>query len=201
VTEARAYWARFEVRGRDLLRFDTRVYLEPVERPRAADRPLGCIIGKNPGSAVPSQVSGELQAIALQGDHFLPSVRAIVTRGAARAGVDPPAGAFVQVLNLFYLCNRDLRAAKAALVGADADRVCASERRRFPWCWYAWGGPDPLLDPLKVRFLGRRKGPAFYLEGGAHEIVATMPGISDKARHTQGMPQEPVVAHLARLMG
>lgn len=195
----KAYWARFELRASELLRFDTRVYLHPVDRPRAIDRPVGCIIGKNPGSAVPSQPSGGLQALELQGDHFLPSVRAVAAKSTTLAGVEPAPGAYVQVLNLFYLCNRDLRAAKRARDRTMLEETCATERRHFAWRWFAWGGPDSDLDSLKARFLRPRKGSAFYLDGASRLVVASAPSIGDKARHTQGMPHDRVVEHLANL--
>jgi len=197
---ASAYWARFEQRGASLLRFDTRIYLGAVERPRRTDRPLGCIIGKNPGSAVPIAPSGDLQAIALDGDHFLPCVRSIVAKARDRAGVALPPGAFVQVLNLFYLCQRDLRRAKEALRREPVPEFCRSERRRFPWRWYAWGGPDPALDPLKQRFQGRPSTPAFFLNTADQRLDPRVPGVQDRARHTQGMVQDAVVAHLAKLL-
>lgn len=200
MSEAQAYWARFEERGSELFRFDTRVYLEPVDRPRSTDRPCGCIIGKNPGSAVPSAVTGELQAILLQGDHFLPSVRAVVRKAAVASGATIASGTYVQVLNLFYLCNRDLNAAKRSLLREDADQICPTERRRFAWRWFAWGGTDPVLDELKPRFRTRRQAHAFYLDGQSGEIRARVPGLTDKARHTQGMPHGRVVEHLTGLI-
>ncbi len=118
----------------------------------------------------------------------------------AGAGLAPEAGAYVQVLNLFYLCNRDLRAAKASFLREDLDLLCPTERRRFAWRWFAWGGSDPVLDPLKARFQRRCRAHAFYLDGSGGEVVPGVPGSGDKARHTQGMPHEPVVAHLSHLL-
>ena len=202
MNDAQAYWARFEPHGEQLFRFDTRVYLDPVAKPRRRDAPIGCIVGKNPGSAVPATIRGGLQAIALQGDHFLPSVRAITAKAVAAVGVEPAPGAYVQVLNLFYVCNRDLRTAKRALAAQDRDQYlrCATERRSFAWRWFAWGGPDTLLDPLKTRFLRPRRAPAFYFDGASGEIVTRAPRLHDKARHTQGLAHTPIVTHLAALM-
>lgn len=194
-----AYWARFERDDEVTFRFDTRIYLTPRGAPRGDDRPLGCIIGKNPGSAIPLMRQTGLQAIALQGDRFLPTVRAILIKAFRRCGRPLPENAYVQVLNLFYLCNRDLRAAKAALDAVDPLR-CASERRRFPWQWYAWGGPDRQLDPLKRRFLHARRCDAFFVDRSSVKVLDRRPRSAEHARHTQGMGHDAVVAHLAALL-
>ncbi len=181
-----------------MLRFDTRVYLQPCDRPRGRDRAIGCIVGKNPGSATPACITGDLQPIILQGDRFLPTVRAIVRKAYEAAAQAPPAGAYVQILNLFYLCNRNLAQAKRGFAELEMPPLCTTERKRFPWQWFAWGGPDPMLDPLKDRYLGRRAKEAFFLSGASKRVHIGKPGPGDHARHTQGMRHEPVVRYLSK---
>lgn len=196
-----AYWAIFERRGDDLFRFDTRIYGEATDRPRHGDRPLGCVIGKNPGSALPRHWEpGVLLPIALGGDRFLPTVRAVVRKAHAAAGVTWPSGQYVQVLNLFYLCNRDLRQARERLAQLrDAPR-CPAERRRLAWAWFLWGGPDTHLDPLKERFRRRPWQASLFVDGTGHVIRDRAPYPAEPARHTQGMRHDAPVAAFASLV-
>ncbi len=191
-----------------LWRFDTRIYGAPIERPRRGDRPLGCIVGKNPGSARPfPERTGNppgntpaLEAIELGSDRFLPTVRAIVRKSHGEADLEWPARHFVQVFNLFYLCNRNLREAKAHFSAIDHSPRCPAERRRMPWTWFAWGGPDAQLDPLKLRFTHRRWRDPFFYDTASDAVQRNAPGTDDHARHTQGMPHRDLVAVLARLL-
>ncbi|MEM9759670.1 MAG: hypothetical protein AAF933_10580 [Pseudomonadota bacterium] len=191
-----------------LWRLDTRIYVHGVDRPRRGDRPLGCIIGKNPGSALPASASVDtairppavLQSIELGRDRFLPTVRAIVRKSYHRAGLEWPERQFVQVLNLFYLCNRNLREAKVQVAGIDDPVACPGERRRMPWTWFAWGGPDRQLDPLKQRFSRRRWQSPFFYDTASGIARQRLPGKNDHARHTQGMAHGEIVDLLAGLL-
>ncbi|MEL7045434.1 MAG: hypothetical protein AAGL66_10490 [Pseudomonadota bacterium] len=191
-----------------LWRLDTRIYARPIDRPRRGDRPLGCIIGKNPGSALPHSprasakagAPATLESIELGGDRFLPTVRAIVCKSYRSAGLEWPEGHFVQVLNLFYLCNRDLREAKAQFTAIGDPVSCSTERRRMPWTWFAWGGPDRQLDPLKQRFARRRWRSPFFYDTASGVTKRRTPGNKDHARHTQGMPHGEIVELLAGLV-
>lgn len=40
--------------GDEIFRYDTRVYLNPIDFPRGDDICIGAIVGKNPGSAIAS---------------------------------------------------------------------------------------------------------------------------------------------------
>lgn len=191
------YWALFREIDGCRFRFDTRIYLQPCDSPRRGDKAIGRIIGKNPGSACPSVLSGTLQAIRLQGDHFLPSVLSVVRKANFAGPAHFPPGAFVRVHNLFYLCDRDLRGAKHRFGHFTERPVCNTERLSVPWTWFAWGGPDKHLDPLKSRFLAKRPPQSFFFCGDTKKVQAKKPDIGDRARHTQGMPHTAVVAHLA----
>jgi hypothetical protein len=202
------YWARFEERHGSLWRFDTRIYAEAIDGPRRGDRPVGCIVGKNPGSALPAEGlrpgkgRAALQAIELGSDRFLPTVRAVLRKSHIEAGLVWPARSYVLVLNLFYLCNRDLRGAKRALAAVEAPPICPAERRPTPWTWLAWGGPDAQLEPLRARFRRRRRAQPFFVDTKKGSLEQRVPAASDFARHTQGMAHDEIVAFLAaRLMG
>jgi hypothetical protein len=160
---------------------------------------MGCIIGKNPGSALPDALTGTLQPVPLRGDRFLPTVRAVVAKAFATGGSLWPENGYVQVLNLFYLCDRDLPRALHKLRDQREAPVCDSERRRFSWYWFAWGGPDPRLDELKIRFLRPSRRRSFFYCGESRKIVEQAPDVGDRARHTQGMPHAAVVDHLRRI--
>ena len=198
--EESAYWARFEAAGDLIWRFDTRIYATPRAQLRRRDKPIGCIVGKNPGSALPAILTGALQPVPLRGDRFLPTVRAVVGKSFADSGSRWPDDGYVQVLNLFYLCDRDLTRALRTLRDLSDSPICPGERRRFPWSWFAWGGPDRRLDELKTRFLRRARRRAFFFCGDSQTAVNRMPGITDRARHTQGMPHASTVANLRRLV-
>jgi hypothetical protein len=193
------FWARFKTIGGQRFRFDTRIYLDPIIAPTDQDTVLGCIIGKNPGSAGPSKRSAQLAPIALSGDKFLPTVLSVVRQSYSLTDKPVAAGRYVQVLNLFYLCDRDLREAKRSLQTCRRAPPCPAEKQHFPWAWFAWGGSDRVLDPLKGRFDTLDSDRDFYYSRSQQRVVAQRPSVLDRAKHTQGMPQSAVVAHLARL--
>ncbi|WP_439100262.1 hypothetical protein [Congregibacter sp.] len=194
------YWARFKTLSGNRFRFDTRIYLEPTCNPDQEDRVLGCIIGKNPGSATPGKRTAQLTPIVLSGDKFLPTVLSVLRKSYAAAGEPVPPGSYLQVLNLFYLCDRDLNQAKRSLTHTRRAPPCPEEGRHYPWAWYAWGGPDRLLDPLKKRFDDLHSDACFYYSRDAARIITARPGSEDLAKHTQGMPQPKVISHLAKLI-
>lgn len=193
------FWARFKTISGQGFRFDTRIYLDPVSAPTDQDTVLGCIIGKNPGSAVASKRSSQLAPIALSGDKFLPTVLSVLRQSYTLAGRPIVSGSYVQVLNLFYLCDRDLTQAKRSLTSCRRAPACATEKQDFPWAWFAWGGSDRALDPLKTRFDKLSSARSFYYSKDQGRVVARRPTSEDLAKHTQGMPQSTVVTHLAKL--
>lgn len=194
------YWAAFRKRSGGRLRFDTRIYLTPRIAPAECDVPIGCIVGKNPGSAIPPASSRRLQPLVLSGDRFLPNVLAILRKAYNAASREPPVDAYLQVLNLFYLCDRNLQQAKNALRVDPRRMICKTERTAYPWAWLAWGGSDPLLDPLKARFRDLSAQKCFFYDGREGCVRDGMPRNGELARHTQGMPHGALVAHIATLL-
>ncbi len=194
------YWAVFRRRGDALLRLDTRIYLRPVRVPADADRCLGCIVGKNPGSARPAARSRNHVAMELDGDRFLPNVRAIVTKAYHRFGRPLPDTAYVRVLNLFYLCDRELSRALRRYAMINGELFCPGEDAAYPWVWYAWGGDDPRLNRFKERLAQLQARHHFYFDGKSRRVMSGPPQTSSHARHTQGLSHQPLVSHLAAVV-
>jgi len=191
------YFARFEEISGRLYRFDTRIYLQGYCATQESIC-VGAIIGKNPGSAQPLQL-GVWAPLELAGDKMLPSVRNRFVAAYGEAGKSIPRNAFVQVWNLFYLCNPKLREACITIRMLPSHPLCSSEESTAGVVWYAWGGDDPRLNAFKKRF-GSEQDKAFYYEPHLRSIVTRKPKSSDFAKHPQGMPAEPVVEHMARLL-
>jgi hypothetical protein len=127
------FWADFQqIRG-SMYRFDTRVYLSQVEMPCESDLCLGALIGKNPGSAKPDHVTPGLSEISLDGDKCLPTISSIVLKSYQHADIDPPPRGYVQVLNLFYVCDPNLATAIQSIQGESGSTTCSTENYIYPW--------------------------------------------------------------------
>ncbi len=193
------YFARFERFDGDLFRFDTRIYLDSVDLDKEGVC-VGAIVGKNPGSASPGELS-HLGPLQLNGDKMLPTVGARFLAAYKKAKMPVPQNAFVRVWNLFYVCNSDLGAALRVANRRNEMPVCASEQELLPILWYGWGGADPRLDVYKVRFAGRKDAHPFFYDRYTNKVVAKAPSPSDFAKHTQGLLSGPVVDFLSRMLG
>ena len=196
------YVARFEVIKGHRFRFDTRIYLESFD-PKANGMCVGAIIGKNPGSAVSRELN-QLLPLELNGDKMLPTVGNRFLEGYRRVKKPIPPNAFVQVWNLFYVCDPDLGEAlgKALKVASELSSlpVCSSEKDAVAVVWYGWGDNDPTLNPYKSRFLGKKYKNQFFYNPHSRAIVQWAPAVSEFAKHTQGMPSEPVTQYLATVL-
>ena len=94
-----------------------------------------------------------LAPIALAGDKLLLYVLNRFQTAYYRAGVDIPCGAFIRVWNLFYLCNKSLRAAVKAHVVVRRAVICQSESEVPLIFWFAWGPPAKWHNGLRTRFI------------------------------------------------
>lgn len=194
------YWAKFEFINQDLFRLDTRVYLSPVDSIQAEDTCVGAIVGKNPGSAQPHITTSCIQPIKLSGDRCLPTVRHIVLKAYTLAGLPLPRRGFIQVLNLFYLCNPNLRRALSAIKAHGDVKCCPAESRTFPWVWYIWGGSSKALNTYKLRFAHIDTSHHFYYDKLNECIVDKAALPNDFAKHTQGLKHKFVVPYIAGLL-
>lgn len=192
------YFARFEEVDGDLYRFDTRIYLSDGN-PDNDSICVGAVVGINPGSARPLVLSAH-HKLELGNDKLLPYVRNRFNAAYAQLGSKPPCGAFVQVLNLFYLCNKDLGPALVRRRELGDRTVCPAEKNVFPLAWYAWGGESEELVPLKQRFLNRKDLVSFYMNRDKKSFGEGAPGPMDFAKHPRGMPAAPVEAKLKSVL-
>lgn len=196
-----SYWAKFVKHGLHLFRLDTRIYLQPVAKCGPGDQPIGAVVAKNPGSARPSDAkTTALHELALANDKLLPTVRSFVAKAYLNAGVEPPAGGYVQVLNLFYLCDKGFSRAMRTIGGIPKPPSDKSETKRFPWIMYLWGEYDEAKAPYMARFGRLESGCHFYFDKNRDRIIPSVPRRGSFAKHTQGMVLEPVIKHLASLL-
>jgi hypothetical protein len=118
-----------------------------------------------------------------------------------QAQLPVPARSYMQVLNLFYLCQPNFKQAIAAMAHKPAAIVCPSEAGYFPWLWYVWGGPAVALDSYKERYQTIRSGCHFYFDKNNGRIVAERATKQVFARHTQGLKHDLLVPFFAGLIG
>jgi hypothetical protein len=168
-------------------------------------RCIGAIVAKNPGSANAADPSClALQRIRLDGDKLLPTVRCVVLKAYANVGKQPFPGDYIQVLNLFYLCEPNLRQAMKTLdsirhAGGDT-ASCQTETGAFPWVWYAWGRDTPRLSAFKTRFAALKTNASFYLDKDQDTVVTDVPCRESFPKHTQGLAHDKIVPHLSSLL-
>jgi hypothetical protein len=199
------YWAEFCQKNGQNFRFDTRIYLQDVDEleggtPCDSDKCVGAVVGKNPGSAKPDpnylKVT-KLKPIDLNGDKFLPTVRNRIFDAYKQKSKQPPPRSYVQVLNLFYLCNPTLQTGIQTLQGLPIPYPkCPKENQSYEWIWYAWGGFHNTLNQLKGQFLGTTQRP-IYVEGKTLTAISKVPHPTvDFARHPQGVRSKKIISAL-----
>jgi hypothetical protein len=190
------YFALFTKVDDDLFRLDTRIYLNDSGGPGLNDACVAAVVAKNPGSAAPNNL-GILARLQLSNDKMLPTVRNHFIAAYKQAGKDIPEGAFVRVWNLFYLCCADLRDAVRRYRRVHTPLFCQSENCCPPLVWFVWGGSDPALDSLKLRFASLPAAyPCFY-DWVDRVMKPGIPCPSDFAKHPQGLAGSEVVPFLA----
>ncbi|MDD5265665.1 MAG: hypothetical protein PHO08_00870 [Methylococcales bacterium] len=192
------YFARFEEIDGVLFRFDTRIYLNGYE-PENSSVCVGAIIGKNPGSAIPNKLN-ELVPLELNGDKMLPTVRNRFIDGYNLAKKEIPSNSFVRVWNLFYICDPDLNSACQKAASYKELPICSTENDGVPIVWYGWGGYDERLNLFKERFIAKAWPQQFYYDHESSHVISWQPTIKSFAKHTQGMPSNPVNEHLANVI-
>ncbi len=195
------FWAKFQKIGIDVFRYDTRIYLQSIRAPSENDICIGAIVGKNPGSAKANNLNIiPLQQIKLDGDKLLPTVRNILLKSFNKAGKTMSSGGYIQVLNLFYLCDPVLVNAIGSIVKYDFPMYCNSESKAFHWIWYVWGGENVNLSNFKHRFRNFNAKEHFFFDWKTKSINKHVPGPKDFARHTQGLSHESIVPYISELI-
>lgn len=193
------FWARFEEVNGNIYRYDTRIYIKPVNDAREEDICLGAIVGKNPGSAK-GKVSSDLKEINLDGDKLLPTVRNIFIKAYKLANIELPERSYIQVLNLFYLCEPDLNLAIGEAKEKAIKGICQTENKNFPFVWFVWGGNDSFLNSYKKRFFSIKTNQPFYYNNSERQITQNIPTEISTAKHTQGLTHNYVVPHISNVL-
>ena len=200
------FWACFKIINENLFRFDTRVYLQDIEKPLKDDLCIGAVIGKNPGSAQPTDIEiNELQPIQLERDNFLPTIKSIITKSYRFYGnINIPSDSknrYIQVLNLFYLCDSVLDNAIEKINGYTNHQICLTENFNFHFIYYAWGEPDARINNYKIRFLNNQCKNHIWYDQRNGIIKNTIPNSEvDFPRHTQGFEHRLIVPYIAKLL-
>lgn len=195
------YWARFKKIDNNIFRFDTRVYLKSIKNPSDSDICIGAVVGKNPGSAAPIYPnSDELQKINLDGDQLLPNIKSIFKKSYDEANKVIKQNSYVQILNLMYICNKELKQAINKVEKYTTPIICDTEKKYFPFLWYVWGGSDKDLNRFKERFTKLNADVHFYLDTKSKTIVTNAPNLKDSARHTQGLKHDFVVPYISKIV-
>lgn len=192
------YYARFEIREGSLFRFDTRIYLGNGE-PNEKSYCVGAVVGINPGSAR-YRVLNEYQQLELGKDKMLPFVRNRFIAAYRKACRQPPHGAYVQILNVFYLCNEHLSQAITQLEQFSNPPMCPGEQSTFPITWYAWGAESAQLAALKQRFMKRHDLQSSFMNRDRQTFGTGVPNQMEFAKHPRGMPALPIEEKLASLL-
>jgi len=191
------YWARFERNNGNIYRYDTRIYIDDIDKILDTDECIGSIVGKNPGSALPKNgVFDKICEIDLRNDKLLPTVRNLIKKGNPKLGERK----YIQVLNLFYLCNPDLEEAIKDYETSLSPRICSAEQKKVPWVWFMWGGFNKSLQENKKRFKDISTPIKFYLDNRTKTIVEGLPEERVCAKHTQGMQHDLVIPYLAKVL-
>jgi hypothetical protein len=194
------FWAEFVKIADDTFRFDTRVYFNSISEVRESDNCVGAIVGKNPGSAKSVAIDEGIQPISLDRDKLLPTVRNIFVQSYKEAEVDLPKRGYIQILNLFYLCNKNLGQAIAGVKKNKYAKNCLSENKNFPLIWYVWGDSLDDLNPFKERFKQLKSSNHFYYDKVHNKVVSESPSISCFAKHTQGLRHDYVVPYISGII-
>jgi len=191
------YWANFREVNGDLFRLDTRIYLSNINNPCENDICIGAVVGKNPGSAMPKSnyQSNALTGINLNGDKFLPNVRNIVLKSMREISTNQ----YIQVLNLFYLCDKNLYKAIARNQQISSKISDSSESKFFPWVWFVWGANSKELLKFKERFTCINSPNKFYFDNSKKEVISCLPPFQKTARHTQGLVHSHIVPYFEQL--
>jgi hypothetical protein len=67
--------------------------------------------------------------------------------------------------------------------------------------WFAWGGPEPEIDKLKIRFQRLSlSGQAFFYNLKHRQIVKSIPTQTEFAKHPQGLEGMPIVRFISQCL-
>jgi hypothetical protein len=165
------------------------------------------VVLKNPGSARPLSTSGNWEII--KEDHTLVLILNRFREAYAESQKVVPRNAFVQVWNLFYLCNHEADEAFATLVkyreSFGEPELCRCEDIVPKLVWFAWGKCNGCkkadvarFNSLKARFRKEQhKTHSCYYSPKASSMVEGVPSDSEDAQHPQGLPSPAIATYIA----
>ncbi len=167
-------------------RKDTRAYFLPATTPIQSYQQhqgncVGIIWMCNPGTQKPVAAT-TTWGVWPTLDNTMHAVIKILNEAqlkAKRGG--PKIGDYVEILNLFYLCNSNVYAALKSLCPGDQ-----SPNRSARFCWFAWGSNFPKGQAASalaaLSSLSPRPSP-FYLNGATSKVVYNPPSLSTAPAH------------------
>jgi len=197
------YWAQFENINGAMFRFNTRVYLQPIAKPSPTDVCIGAFIGKNPGSAQPTNPKvSTLQRIQLGNDKMLATIRNIMIKAYKAAGIEILPNSYIQVLNLFYLCDPLLNQARRRMQEFLPNHpIDCSENNDFLFVFYSWGGPNDGINCYKNRFIKNiHTNNHIWFDYNANKTKITKPSETDFVKHIQGLPHCKILPQIAAII-
>jgi hypothetical protein len=201
------YWACFKNENGNIFRFDTRIYFQPIDKPSDKDKCICAVIGMNPGSAKPKNMkSNEIQEIVIGKDKTLPNIKSIFFKAYGKTNFDG-AHKYIQVLNLFYLCNEKASVAKSQAINniskyLSESYICPSEKNKFNFIFYAWGLTKGI-DEYKTRFIDKNNSLSDYyiwFDKEKGEIKTTLPNKNDNVKHPIGLPHGKIIFPIKNLI-
>lgn len=130
----------------------------------------------------------------------MPNIKSILDKGYQRAKKPNPKNSYVQMLNLFYICDRNLNQAIKKIGVHPNPIICGTEAKNFPFLWYVWGGDNKKLNFYKSRILNIKSDKHFYLDTNTNKVISVAPRLSDSARHTQGMKHNLIVPFISTIL-
>jgi len=186
--DANYYYACFTQVDDWRFRLDTRIYLDEAQEQRSKDEGacVASVVCINPGSALEIELD-RWTRLDRGKDLTLPTIRKRFVNAFRLAVKDPPEGAFVRVLNLFYLCDPVLEDAVETIrrIGS-RKKVCSSEGDFHKIVWFAWGADEKYfakLGEFKARFQDANAAHSFFFDNRRKEIRVGIPSKADFAKH------------------
>ena len=201
------YWAYFKEENGEIFRFDTRIYFQPIDKPSDNDECICAVIGMNPGSAKPQKINNnEIQEIILDKDKTLPNIKSIFLEANNEKRLNTK-NKYIQVLNLFYLCNENANVAKEKAKTElskylSEQYICPSEKNKFNFIFYAWGLAKGINN-YKTRFIDKNDHFSknhLWFDKETEKVMTILPNKNDKVKHPIGLTHENLILPIRSLL-
>ena len=127
-------------------------------------------------------------------------MKSILLKSYEYSNKDIENNSYIQVLNLMYICDKDLKQAINKHKKHSSVVFCDTEKKSFPFIWYVWGGSNVGINKYKDRFSQLNRSEHFYFDNKSKIIVESFPSSQDSARHTQGLSHDFVVPYISTIV-